>query len=398
MARSVLHIGKFFPPHRGGMETFLADLMVAQKRQGLAPAALVHASGFSLRDHRGHCAVQGEQLPVTRAAVWLTLLFAPIAPLFWLSTLRALRRQQPELLHLHMPNASVFWLLLLPQARKLPWVVHWHADVLASTHSRGLRLLYPLYRPLEQAVLRRSAAIIATSPPYLHSSVPLQAHRDRCEVIPLGLDTTRLGTGPTDPGPAAVTATGAEDPALPLSVLAIGRLTYYKGFRVLIDAAAAVPGMRVSIVGAGDQATALQQRIDTLQLNDRVTLCGPMSDRQLAAALRGCDLLCQPSLERTEAFGVVLLEAMALGKPVLASDVSGSGMPWLVRFSAAGTLVPPGDVAALAAELLRLGGDRAKLKTLGEAGRSCFEAHFRIDIAARAVADLYGRLLTSAPS
>src|SRR5699024_5451513 len=99
---------------------------------------------------------------------------------------------KPDLLHLHLPNTSAFWAMAIPAARKIPWIVHWHADVVASRHDSKLALAYPLYRPFEQRFLKVASAIIATSPPYLESSSALAHWRDKCQVIPLGLDPARL--------------------------------------------------------------------------------------------------------------------------------------------------------------------------------------------------------------
>jgi glycosyltransferase involved in cell wall biosynthesis len=429
MALGALHLGKYFAPHRGGMETFLGDLMAAQQRAGLRVAALVHSSQPALRESREQRTVGGQSLTVIRAGVWLTLFFAPLAPGFLFSLRAALRRERPDILHLHLPNPSVFWLLLLPGARSIPWVLHWHSDVIASPHSLGLRLLYPLYRPFEQAMLRRAARIIVTSPPYLESSRALRGHRARCEVIPLGLDPQRLtargaagaeqakgkaaGAGSAagnrtsrEPAGAAPRAQGTQQagsacqggPGEALRLIAVGRLTYYKGFATLIDALTEVPGARLSIVGEGDERRALEAQIDRLGLHDRITLCGGLVDGQLAGELRAADLLCLPSVERSEAFGVVLLEAMAVGLPVLASDLPGSGMPWLVRVSGAGCLAAPGDAAAFAREIRSLAGDRARLRALGEAGRRSFQTRFHIDVAARDINGIYGRAIAASGS
>ena len=186
----VLHVGKYFPPYAGGMETYLRDLMAVQVKQGMVSTALVHKSEISLRSSNENYPAAEHELPVTRAAVWLRLLFTPISPTFPLLLNRLIKQNTPEILHLHMPNVSVFWALLLPRARQIPWVVQWQSDVLASRHSLGLRLFYTLYRPFERMVLRRSKVIITSSPPYLESSEPLADFRQKCRVVPLGLNVS----------------------------------------------------------------------------------------------------------------------------------------------------------------------------------------------------------------
>ena len=110
----ILHVGKYFPPYAGGMETYLRDLMAAQARQGLDTAALVHQSDIGFNSQHERYQAGEQQLSVTRAAVWARFLFTPISLTFpWLLN-RLIQQKKPDILHLHMPNVSVFWALLLP--------------------------------------------------------------------------------------------------------------------------------------------------------------------------------------------------------------------------------------------------------------------------------------------
>lgn len=384
----VLHVGKYYPPFAGGMEYFLADLLPALQARGVAPAALVHDEPPS---RGGQRPAPSDSPPIYRAPCHGHLLYAPISPEFpfWLA--RAIREFRPDLLHLHLPNTSAFWALALPAARRLPWVVQWQSDVVASTIDRRLALAYRLYRPLEQRLLATSKAVIAASPPYLDASAALKFWRDRCHVIPLGLDPGRL----PDPGPAALARAAALWGETDFRVLAIGRLTYYKGHDVLIRAAADLSSSRALIVGTGDRRDRLAALIRSLALSDRVSLPGFQPEADLNALLASCDALCLPSLERTEAFGLVLLEAMRFGKPVVVSDIPGSGAGWVVRQAGHGLLVPPGDPAALAQALRELQRDPVQRRALGQSGATALRERFGIGRVAAAIGDLYRRLLAA---
>lgn len=384
----VLHVGKYYPPFAGGMEYFLADLLPALQARGFAPAALVHDEPPS---RGGQRPAPSDSPPIYRAPCHGQLLYAPISPEFPLWLARAIREFRPDLLHLHLPNTSAFWALALPAARRLPWVVQWQSDVVASTIDRRLALAYRLYRPLEQRLLATSKAVIAASPPYLDASAALKFWRDRCHVIPLGLDPGRL----PDPDPAALARAAALWGETDFRVLAIGRLTYYKGHDVLVRAAADLPGSRVLVVGAGDRRDRLTTLIRSLALDDRVSLPGFQPEADLNALLASCDALCLPSLERTEAFGLVLLEAMRFGKPVVVSDIPGSGAGWVVRQAGHGLLVPPGDPAALAQALRELQRDPVQRRALGQSGATALRERFGIDRVAAAIGDLYRRLLAA---
>ncbi|MFO7640395.1 MAG: glycosyltransferase [Candidatus Competibacteraceae bacterium] len=448
----VLHVGKYYPPFAGGIEHFLADLLPALQTQGIAVAALVHDSPATdpspptplpggegsaglallpegegnaglapLPEGEGSARLRGaEEMRIYRAPSYGRLLYAPVSPAFpfWLA--RAIREFRPDQLHLHLPNTSAFWALMIPAARRLPWVIHWHADVVSSAIDRRLALAYRLYRPFEQRLLAASRAVIATSPPYLDASAALAPWRERCHIIPLGLDPARI----PDPDPAAqrraealwnATTTlslaagkgGSEGderqtpspPAgegggggEPFRILAIGRLTYYKGHDVLIQAAAELPGSRVLIVGTGEQRRRLEALIQTLDLTEWVHLAGFQPESDLNALLAGCDVLCLPSLERTEAFGLVLLEAMRFGKPVVVGDIPGSGAGWVTRQAGHGLLAPPGDAPVLAAALRELQHDPARRHALGQAGMAALRDQFGITPVAAAVAELYREL------
>ena len=386
----VLHVGKFYPPYAGGMEHFLADLLPAQQALGIQAAALVHHHGPGWRS---------EVPPAGEAGPWVycapclgRMLYVPLSPSFpwWLD--KVIRDFDPDLLHLHLPNTSAFAALLLPRARRLPWVVHWHADVVASAIDRRLALAYGLYRPFEQGLLKRSRAVIVTSPPYLEASQALAPWRKRCAVIPLGLDPLRL------PPPDAASRDWAQRVWGPtgLRVLTIGRLTYYKGQEVLIRAAASLPDVRVLIVGQGEHSQRLGNLITSLGLADLVSLTGFATEGEVAALLASCDLFCLPSLERTEAFGLVLLEAMRYGKPVVVSDIPGSGAPWVVQAAGNGRLFPPGDAPSLARTITLLQADPQARQRLGQAGAQALQRLFGISPVARALLDLYEAVASNA--
>jgi len=383
----ILHIGKFYPPFAGGMEHFLADLLPSQQALGLEVAALVHHEGPGWR---GSIPAKGDLPPlIYRAPCLGRILYVPLSPTFpwWLN--RVIRDFAPDLLHLHLPNTSAFSAFLLPRARRLPWIVHWHADVVASALDRRLALAYGLYRPFEQRLLRRSQAVIATSPSYLAASQALQPWRKRCVTIPLGLDPGRLQSPDTEGLVQALTLWGDAS----LRVLAIGRLTYYKGHEILIRASASLPGVRTLIVGGGEYRQRLERLIQTLNLDGSVQLTGYLSEAEIAALLASCDLVCLPSLERTEAFGLVLLEAMRYAKPVVVSDIPGSGAPWLVRRAQNGLLSHPGDVRSLVAALTELQAYPERRQQLGVAGALALEQEFGIQPVAVAIGRLYGQVL-----
>ena len=364
----ILHVGKYFPPAAGGMERFLGDLVAAQRRQGDDVSVLVH-------EHREQPAPDPPWL--MRCPVWLRLLFTPISPAFplWLS--RAIGRFKPQVLHLHMPNPAAFWALMLPAARSIPWVVHWHSDVERS--KPGVRLAYLGYRILEGALLERAESIVVTSKRYLDASLPLRPWSDKCHVVPLAVDGARLPAVKAGEGEALWTGEG-------LRVLAVGRLTYYKGFDTLVHAVIGDGDKQLLIVGEGEERASLERLIRDSRERPSVRLAGQVDDETLRRLYASCDVFCLPSCERTEAFGIVLLEAMRYGKPIVASDLPGSGVTWVARHGQNALLVAPRDVGAWRGALGMLAGSPAKRQLLGHLGHERYVREFDIGPIAKRLA------------
>jgi glycosyltransferase involved in cell wall biosynthesis len=232
--------------------------------------------------------------------------------------------------------------------------------------------------------------VIATSANYLNASSALAQWRDKVRVIPLGIAPHESANDPH--------ATSGRWHAGALRVLAVGRLSYYKGFDVLLDALADVPEAELVLVGDGDGKAHLQARAVECGIASRVHFAGSVDDATLHALYANADVLCLPSIDRSEAFGLVLLEAMRAALPVVASDLRGSGVTYVVRDGETGLLVPPGDADTLTAALRRLGQDSALRQRLGAAGRQRWLSEFTLERAAQRTLTLYRDVLGAARS
>ena len=393
---TVLHIGKYFPPHAGGMETFLRDLMAASTAKGAKTAALVHQSHLGLKSSRESFSVNGSDIPVTRAATWCRLLYTPISPTFAWLLRRLINQHRPDILHLHLPNPSAFWALFLPAARRVPWIVHWQSDVVTPKSHWIMKLAYRLYAPLESALLKKARRIIATSPPYLKTSKPLTRVNHKCSVVPLGIeDRFDHKNADIEAGhPVTDLASDATKPML-LRVVAIGRMAHYKGFDVLLRALAQTERIALDLIGDGEQSLSLQHLAASLKLGERVHFHGALGDDARDKLIAACDCLCLPSTDRAESFGVVILEAMSAGKACVVSKVLGSGMAWLVENQETGLVVPCNDVISLAKALGQLRDDRLFNAELGQNGRQKFLRSFTINASTTAVHRIYREVVAS---
>jgi glycosyltransferase involved in cell wall biosynthesis len=385
----ILHLGKYGPPFFGGIENFMMDLGEACVEQGHEVAAIVHHHQFGGAFEQ----VQINGMTLYRVPTYSKLMFAPVSPTFGYYLNRVIKAFKPDILHLHLPNTSAFFALALARAKPIPWVVHWHSDVLGDDSPWFLKTFYPLYRPFESAVLKRACKVIATSEPYLASSIALQALGKsatgaKCAVI--GLGSKALAGEPK-------TAEKTQH-CRPLKLLIVGRLTYYKGHRYLLEALGllktqGLTDINLSIVGSGELKSSLEQQIERLGLTAQVTLLGKLSDEALAQQFNSSDCFCLPSTERTEAFGVVLMEAAAHGLPAMVSDVPGSGMSWVVQDGITGLVVKRCDGQAWADAIKRLYQQPQQLNYFAEAALARFNQHFQISNVATQTISLYNRAL-----
>jgi rhamnosyl/mannosyltransferase len=386
----ILHCGKFYPPHRGGMETFLGQLAQAQAQAGDEVLVLAHG------DEPWPALPATPGLCVRRAPVSMTLGgYAPVALSLPLLYLQSLRRFRPDVIHVHAPNGAALWPALARRAHSAPIVLHWHADVRFPSDKSPPSPLLACWRLLEALVLRQADVIIATSQAYLDASPALAPHRAKCRVTPLGLAEPPEPPVPP-PDDAGHPALRFLDSRSDLRVLAVGRLAHYKGFDVLLEALRAAPGASLCLVGEGDERANLETLAAASDLRDRVHLAGAVSEAVLDACYRRSQVLCLPSLTRSEAFGMVLLEAMSRGMPCLAANVPGSGMAEVLDQGRAGLLVNPASTEELAEGLNRLASDPALRQRLAQAGRERFAARYAMPHVARSIRAVYEHALTAA--
>lgn len=370
----VLQVSKFYPPVMGGIEAVVWELTEGLNRAGVPTQVLC-----AHRQRMGAVDLAPGGYSVHRAGRWGTALSTSLAPAMPIHLARM--AAQADLIHLHMPDpmaAAALW-TVRPQK---PLVVHWHSDVIRQR--RALKL----YQPLQDWLLRRADAIIATSPPYAESSAALQPWRAKVTVIPIGISDNHSAACTIKAGALRQRFRGRR------IVFALGRMTYYKGFDVLIDAAAKLPDDCVVLIGGeGELLEHYRAMVARRGLAGKVQLLGHIDDDDLASHFEACDVFCMSSTVRAEAYGVAILEAMVMGKPVVATDIAGSGVPWINRHGQDGLNVPAGDSSALAAGLTDLLADAALRDRMGRSARQRYEACFGAARMTEKTLNLYSRML-----
>ncbi len=353
----VCHLGKYYPPAPGGMETHVRTLAVAQANLGadVQVFCMNHEDGPTVEDLDGPVRVTR----FGRAASAAKLDFCP-------DLIARLKRVEADVLHLQVPNPTMI-LALLAAAPKAAVVVTYHSDVIKQ------RLRSLLFRPFERLAYRRVQAILPTSPTYAGGSRFLKSYADRLHVLPHGLDLVPyLEPGEEHRAEADQIRKRHDGPIW----LGCGRMVYYKGFVNAIRALVNVPGTLILIGGGPDHKT-LQQEAARLGVADRVEFVGNLPHYlNLVPYYLAANAFWFPSNARSEAFGLVQVEAMASGCPVINASIPHSGVAWVSRHEETGLTVPVDDPAALAAAALRLLNEPGLRDRLSAAARQRAIAEF----------------------
>ncbi len=367
----ILELGKFYHPYKGGIETLLRSWCEGFARLGAQVDCVVAAE----HGRTVHESIAGVR--IHRLASLGTLLSTSACPSYFF----AARRYPADLWHAHFPNPLADVATLLG-SRRPPLVISYHSDVIRQ------RSIMTAYQWVLRRVLRRATRIVVATPQHIEFSPWLSRCKEKCEVIPFGINLARLDLD------AARRARVAElrktSNGRPI-VLNIGRLVSYKGQQHLLMAARDLEA-EVWLVGRGPLEAALRSQAAELGISDRVRFHGEASDEQLGDLLHACDIFALPSVTRAEAFGIVQVEAMACGKPVVSCNLE-SGVPFVNQHEVTGLVVPPADSGALASALRRLAGDPALRARLGEAGGQRAQSEFEESVMVRRYWNLFERLL-----
>ncbi|HSI56664.1 MAG TPA: glycosyltransferase [Ideonella sp.] len=372
----VLQLSKFYPPERGGMESAVHELVGGLNGAGWATDVLC-----AHRDWRTVCEQHDAGYRVVRAGSLGTLMSTSVSPALLAQV--CLLASDYRLIHVHMPNPAAAMALWLARPRGRV-VVHWHSDVVRQ--QRALKL----YESLQCWLLHRADLIVATSQPYAQASKALAPWQKKVAVVPLGIgDNARR----VDARRVAQLRAAYPDKKM---VFSLGRMVAYKGFDVLIDAAALLPDDTVVVVGGGGPLLETHRaQVAARGLQAKVHLAGPIAEDDLPNYHHAADLFCMPSTTRAEAFGVAMLEAMAAGRPVVCSDIAGSALPWVNQHGVTGYTVHPGAPRPLAEAIKHALADTDQLHRLGAAARERYLQHFTASTMIERFTAMYRQLLAA---
>lgn len=354
MTIRVLHFGKFAFERAGGIERHVEVLARAQAAQGADVIVLAYTLDADAKSRR----VDGVQIePVFVRARFSS---QPLA-LGLILRARQLAREKPfDIVHQHWPDPFAHLVAsLIPGSPA--WVVSWHSDIVKQ------RFLGPIYRALAPIFFCKPDAVIGATKTHMASAqIDIFADTAHRHVIPYGIDPAPFELAPSVSNSVAALRTRYAGRPI---VFALGRHVYYKGFDVLIRAMSRVPA--VLLLGGGGpltpELTQLAERLST-ESAGQVVFVGLIPEDELPVYYHACDIFCLPSVETTEAFGIVQTEAMLCGKPIVNTNL-GTGVNEVAPQGVCALTVQPEDDEALAQALNLLIESPEYARALGEAGR-----------------------------
>ncbi len=361
----ILHVYKDYSPILGGIENHIKTLAEAQVVSGHVVTVLVtNPESYPTTE-------QINGVNVIRAARLATVASTPLSTNFPF----ILRQQQPDITHLHFPyplGELSQWLF----GNGRPYVITYHSDVVKQKH------ILRFYNPLLRRVLQNAAQILPTSQQYIQSSPYLNPLAHLCTVVPLSVDAE-----PYMHAKPLYSKNGR------FRLLFVGQHRYYKGVDDLIKAMAHI-NAELLVGGDGPMRQSWEETAVSAHVKDKVNFVGRVSDQDLPKLFASAHLFVLPANARSEAFGKVLLEAMAAGLPCITTEV-GTGTSFVVRDGETGRIVPPKRPDLLATAVNELINDHALRLKMGQAGQARAVNEFSVMRMVQSVEAVYRDVLNA---
>lgn len=373
--KRVLQINKLYYPVIGGIEK-----VVQQIAEGLNVETEMEMSVLTCAEEKHFVTEKINGVQVYRVPSLFKVGSLPI-PFGLIWKLRSLKKKQ-DILHLHMPFpfGDLACLLSGFQGRIVLW---WHSDVVRQ------KKMMILYKPIMTRILKRADKIVVATEGHIEGSMYLKAFRKKCVIVPFGVDEKIEGYADK----YIAEAEGKEKTICscrqkPLRFLFVGRFVYYKGCDILIRAFTEVQNAELIMVGSGAMEGECRKLAQEFAQENRIQFLGEVSEEELCRQFAACDVFVLPSVARSEAFGIVQIEAMAFGKPVINTKLP-SGVPYVSLHGVTGLTVPPGDIEELAKAMRWMTEHEEERLEMGKQARKRMKEEYRMKTMLKQLAELY---------
>ena len=372
----IIQANKAYSPHIGGIET-----IVRQLAEGFAQKDGIESKVIVCNDYNyGSCETLNN-VHIKRTATYARVASLPINPAYPYQLLS----ESADILHIHEPFliAPATYLAFRSLARKRfkRLVVWWHSDIIKQ------QSISKLYLPLQKAILREADAIIVATPNHIDSSTVLGEFRSKCHAIPFGIDLPRFRMNSECQQKVSAIKEKYGKPI----ILFFGRLIYYKGAEYLIEAMNSIPDAHLVMVGKGTLRESLELMANKGIGN--ISFIPYLSEEDLVAMYHACDIFVLPSVENSEAFGIVQLEAMACGKPVISSDLP-TGVTYVNQDGVTGLVVKKRSSQELVKAIKYLLENETIRQKFGNTAKCRVESDFTVSGMVDQTLNLYSEILS----
>ncbi|MFZ4263447.1 glycosyltransferase [Sphingobacterium sp. HJSM2_6] len=355
----ILQLGKFYPI-RGGVEKVMYDLMIGLSQRDAVQCDMLCAS---TEDYPASEITLNEQAKLFIMPTSLKLAATMISPAMIVKLKKIAHNY--DIIHIHHPDPMAT-LALWFSGFKGKVVLHWHSDILKQ------KLLLKFYQPLLNWLIKRADKIIGTTPVYVRESEFLKNDQLKIDYIPIGISPLSIDY--------ELANRLKEKYGNRKVLLSIGRLVEYKGYEYLLNAVAKLPkDILLLIGGKGPLEEELKKKIIDLGISNQVEFLGYIPDEHLGAYYELSDVFCLSSIQKTEAFAIVQIEAMSNKIPVVSTDIPGSGVSWVNQHGVSGLVVPIMDADALAEAINKLFSDDKFYSQLSESAFQHFQNNFTLN-------------------
>jgi rhamnosyl/mannosyltransferase len=335
----IVQTNKAYYPKVGGIETTITNLS-----EGLVKQYDVSVEVLTCSNQRS---TEYEKKSLNGVEIIYLPTFGFVASLpISISYINSLSKLSGDILHVHEPFPWADLSYLFSKKIKSNFsklVVSWHSDIVRQKWALSF------YGPLIHKFLKLADKILVSNKNLIDYSEYLPDYKSKCEVIPLGAKLDWIGQTENRSDNVQKIKSAHSSPM----VLFVGRLVYYKGIQYLIEAISKLPDVKLVIIGSGPLQQKLLNQIYNLNLSERIKILPEVDEETLYSYYEACDIFVLPSVEKSETYGIVQIEAMACGKPVVCTELR-TGTTFINQHKKTGLVVPPRDSNALAEAIKKL--------------------------------------------
>jgi glycosyltransferase involved in cell wall biosynthesis len=362
---TVLHLSKYYPPDNGGIEKITSIIVEEKTKKYIDKMVVCFCKKKSNKKNK----------KIKRSRPLITIASQPFNIKYIYDAI--IESFRADIIHVHAPNPLAFFILLFLN-KKI--IVHWHSDIIKKN------FLNFFFKPVERAVLTKSKKIIIGTKTYLEHSKPLIGLSNKTTIIPYGLPAINKRKFIFNKNIRLIESITANQKI----ILSVGRLVPYKGFDKIIKIAKYLPkNQRLVIVGKGP----LESQLKKINIDKKVIILSNITDNELEYLFKRACIFLLPSIDRRESFGIVLLEALRSGLPIIANKINGSGVNWINQNKKTGLNINFTNTNHIARKIVSLANDEVKISEMKKNCKKRFNELFTSEEMIKKINLLYEEII-----